>query len=122
MASEWEQQEVKEISKAILEGRLSILEGTRALRPFAYTNAIVSEDDRKLIIGIESETDHLPIGEVRKLWAPSALAEKDPEIERYEAVCRERVFAVCRRILSVATAIYIMVSCRNKRIPEPDLH
>ena len=100
MASEWEQKRVKEISKAVLDGQLSILEGTRALRSLAFTDAIANEDDRNLIIAIESETDDLPIGDVRHLWAPTALAEKDVEIRRCEALWREDVLAACRRILS----------------------
>jgi hypothetical protein len=100
MASEWEQKRAKEISEAVLEGRLSILEGTRALRPLAFTDAIASETDRRTIIGIESETDNLPIGEVRQLWAPSALEEKDLEIVRCEGLWRDEVLAVCRRILN----------------------
>jgi hypothetical protein len=99
MASEWEQRRAKEISEAVLGGRLSILEGTRALRPLAFTDAIASETDRRMIIGIESETDDLPIGEVRQLWAESALEEKDLEIAPCEAFWRDKVLAVCRRIL-----------------------
>jgi len=99
MASEWEQKRAKEIAEAVVEGRLSILGGTRALRPLALGDAISSETDRRLIIGIESETDDLPIGEVRQLWAPSALEEKDLEIVRCEALYRDEVLAVCRRIL-----------------------
>lgn len=38
-----------------------------------HTDAAADVEDRKLIIGIESETDHLPVGELRKLWASSAL-------------------------------------------------
>jgi hypothetical protein len=100
MASDWERQRVKEVARAVLEGQLSILEGTRALRPLAFTDAIANESDRNLIIGIESETDHLPIGDVRQLWAPSALAEKDHEISRCEALWKEDVLAACRRMLT----------------------
>ena len=36
----------------------------------------------RLIILTESEADNVPIGEARKLWAPDALEEKEPEITR----------------------------------------
>jgi len=52
-----------------------------------------------LIIGIESETDHLPVGEVRKLWASSALKEKDVEIARAEELYRADFLETCRRIV-----------------------
>ena len=98
-ASDWERQKVKDVATAILTGQLSILEGTRALCPMAHTDAIAYEDDRRLVIGIESETDHLPVGEVRKLWRPDSLLEKDEEIARCEALWKDELLAVCRRIL-----------------------
>jgi len=100
MASEWEQERAREISEAVLQGQLSILEGASALCPLARTDAIASEADRRTIIGVESETDHLPIGEVRRLWAPSVLEEKDLEIARCEALYRDNVIGVCQRILN----------------------
>ncbi len=56
-ASEWERQKTRELSRAILEGRLTIIEGARALAPFAHTDAIPDEEDRRTIIGIDSETE-----------------------------------------------------------------
>ncbi len=52
--------------------------------------------DRKFIMGIESETDHLPVGEVRKLWASFALKEKDVEIARAEELYRADFLETCR--------------------------
>jgi hypothetical protein len=86
MASDWERQRAKEIADAVLNGRTTILEAVRELVFLAHTDAIANEADRRLIIGIDSETDSLPIGEVRKLWAPDALQAKQPEIERAEAL------------------------------------
>jgi hypothetical protein len=43
------------------------LEAVRELYPLAHTDAIANEEDRTLVIAIGSETDDLPIGEVRKL-------------------------------------------------------
>jgi hypothetical protein len=79
-------------------GRTTILEAVRELVSLAHTDAITNEADRLLIIGIESETDHLPIGEVRKLWAPDALQRKDPEIARAEALWKAEFLDVCKRI------------------------
>lgn len=39
--------------------------------------------------GIDSETDALPIGEVRKEWSPDALERKDMEIAEAEASYRD---------------------------------
>jgi len=97
-ASDWERQRAKELAKAVLDGRTTILEAVRELVSLARTDAIATEADRTLIIVIESETDSLPIGEVRKLWAPDALQAKEPEIERAEALWKTEFLEACKRI------------------------
>lgn len=82
----------------MLDGRTTILEAARELVSLAHTDAIANESDRRLIIAIESETDDLPIGEVRKLWAPGALQRKDPEIARAEALWKTEFLDACKRI------------------------
>jgi hypothetical protein len=98
-ASAWERQKAREIAEAVLEGRLSVLEGARALCRFARSTAIPMEDDRTLVIAIDSETDDLPNGEVRKHWAADALREKDVEIARAEGLWKNQFLDACRRIL-----------------------
>jgi hypothetical protein len=97
-ASDWERQRVKEIAAAVLDGRTAVLEAVRELWPLAHTDAIVDEDDRTLVIAIESETDDLPIGEVRKLWAPYALEAKDAEIARAEELYKAQFLEACKRM------------------------
>ena len=98
MASDGERQRATEIAKAALNGQISILEAVRELVSLAHTDALHDEADRLLIIGIDSETGHLPIGEVRKLWAPEALQEKDVEIASAEAFWKAKFLDVCTRI------------------------
>jgi hypothetical protein len=98
VASDWERQWAREVSEAVLDGRTSILEAARELVSLAHTDAIANEEDRKLIIAIESETDDLPIGRVSKLWAPDALRAKQPEIERAEALWKTEFLDACKRI------------------------
>ena len=78
-----------EVAEAVLRGRSTILEAVRKLVSLAYTDAIANEADRLPIIGIDSETDHLRVGEVRKLGASDALRRKDQEIARAEAPWRQ---------------------------------
>jgi len=82
LASESAHRRTKEIAQPALDA--TVLEAVRALVSLAHTDAVADVEDRKSIIGIESETDNLPVGEVRKLWASSALKEKDVEIARAE--------------------------------------
>jgi hypothetical protein len=101
-ASEWERQRAKEIAAAVLDGRTTVLEAVRELSPLAHTDAIAAEEDRTLVIAIESETDDLPIGEVRKLWAPHALEAKEAEIARAEALYKAQFLEACKRIAEPA--------------------
>jgi hypothetical protein len=97
-ASEWKRQRAREIAAAVLDGRTTVLEAVRELCPLAHTDAIADEEDRTLVIAIESETDALPVGEVRKLWAPYALEAKNGEIARAEELYKAQFLEVCKRI------------------------
>jgi len=59
----------------------------------------VAKDDIMLVIGIDSETDHLPIGSERQHWNPNVLAQKDVEIAKCEAHYKPLTIAACERIL-----------------------
>jgi hypothetical protein len=99
-ASESEHRRAKEIAQSVLDGRTTVLEAVRELVSLAHKDAIAEVEDRRFIIGVESETDHLPVGEVRKLWASYALKEKDVEIARAEELYRAGFLQTCRRIVN----------------------
>jgi hypothetical protein len=101
MASDCERQRARDVAKAALKGSISILEAVRELASLAHTDAIDDEADRLLIIGIDSDTDDLPVGEVRKAWAPGALRDKDVQIASAEARWRAKFLQACRRIAEV---------------------
>ena len=100
LASESDHRRAKEIAQAMLDGRTTVLEAARELVSLAHTDAIAELEDRRFIIGIASETDHLPVREVRKLWAPYALEEKDVEIARAEERYKADFLETCRRIVN----------------------
>jgi len=97
-ALESERQRAKEVAAAVLDGRTTVLAAVRELYPLAHTDAIADEEDRTLVIAIESETDALPVGEVRKLWATDALEAKDAEIASAEELYRAQFLEACKRI------------------------
>jgi hypothetical protein len=74
------------------------LEAVRELHSLAHTDAVSDEEDRILVIAIDSETDDLPVGLVRELWAADALEEKDKEIKRAEELYKVRFLEACKRI------------------------
>jgi|ERR1035438_437819 hypothetical protein len=89
-----------ETANEMLSGKIGAIEAARLLCPLLHQDStIVSQSDSNTIVGIDSETDHLPVGCVRKHWHPDYLPEKDREIARCEDLYREQVRAVCERIL-----------------------
>jgi hypothetical protein len=97
-ASDSERQRARDVAQAVLDGRATILEAARQLVSLAHTDAIEDVEDRRLFIEIDSETDDLPVGEVRKLWAPHALEIKDVEIARCEELYKPPFLEACCRI------------------------
>ncbi|MEI9961063.1 MAG: hypothetical protein WDM76_07975 [Limisphaerales bacterium] len=59
------------------------------------------EDDPDIItfVAIDSSTDHLPIGEIRKLWNPEVLMQKDKEIAECENFYRAQAREACERLI-----------------------
>lgn len=104
-ASDSERQTARDVAQAVLDGRTTVLEAARTLVSLAHTDAIADVEDRRFIIAIESETDHLPVGVVRKLWASDALKEKDVEIARAEDRYRADFLETCRRIASPSRSV-----------------
>src|SRR5580698_8289861 len=98
-ATESDHLRAREVAQAVLDGRTTVLEAVRELVSVAHTDAVAKLEDRRFIIGVASETDHLPVGEVRKLWATSALKEKDVEIACFEELYRADFLETCRRIV-----------------------
>jgi hypothetical protein len=94
------QQQVAEVASAMLRGELGILEGSRLLVSLcSQVSALDHDPDFLCFVGIDSETDHLPLGDVRQHWEPDALASKDQEIRAAEAFYRDHAIAACRALL-----------------------
>ena len=91
---------IVEIASAILDGRLGVVEGARRLMAFRF-DADPGQEDKDLLgmCGIESQTDHLPLGPVRQDWDPSELRRMDAEIADHEAFFRESALRRCRALV-----------------------
>lgn len=93
-------QRVIETASAILRGELGVIEGSRILCSLRLRASSIDHDPDFLpFVAIDSETDHLPLGDVRQHWAPAALASLDQELQAAEAFHRDRAFAGCERLL-----------------------
>ena len=84
----------------MLAGKLSYIEGAREIVA-AETKARLDERDADLLPfhGIESETDALPFGEMRKHWQAAALDALQPEIDQKEAWARRFGEPHCRSLV-----------------------
>jgi hypothetical protein len=87
------------IAKNIISGELGVIAGARQLGGLGHYVEAGRDPDFTFFIAIDSETDDLPIGEVRKLWNPEALRTKDAELIAYESSVREKAFEICRRLI-----------------------
>ncbi|MGE5672914.1 MAG: DUF4926 domain-containing protein [Mycobacterium leprae] len=50
-------------------------------------------------IGLESQTDHLPLGAERQFWAPEALKRADAEMARYDTSVGADLRAACQHLM-----------------------
>jgi len=89
-----------ETANEILAGNLDVVSGCRILKSALHDKEFFGDPDANCIIGVDSETDDLPMGAVRDLWNSDALAKRDAAREEYVARVRERVFKACRNLIA----------------------
>jgi hypothetical protein len=101
-----DRERVRHVAKAALARQIGILDAARALTSLLHKcPQMTSQEDLNFIIGVDSETDDLPLGRVRELWNAEVLAEKDRGIQRCEQLWGDRFRAVCERILLRSQAV-----------------
>ena len=88
-------------AQAYLDGTAGVTETSRKITKLAHKlNSSLSD----LLIGftgVDSETDTLPLGEVRAHWSSEALAREDEARERYEAKIAAEFSAMCHQVVAV---------------------
>ena len=93
----WNESEILKARRAIFEaaqdmlaGRLTYIEGARKIVA-AWRESKLDERDVDFLgfIGIDSETEALPLGKMRAHWQAAALEALQPEIDRMEAWARQ---------------------------------
>ena len=92
--------EIIAVARSMLDGEKSFIEGARQITALRNTAGLDYLDpDIVPFVVIDSETDKLPFGDVRKLWAPAALEKLQPEIDRKEQWARETGASHCRNLI-----------------------
>jgi hypothetical protein len=87
------------LARSILSGEVGVVAGARQLAARRFDVDAGHDPDFLFFVGVDSETDHLPVGEVRHHWNSEALRSKDEELRRFEASSRERAFEVCQSLI-----------------------
>ena len=81
-------------------GTIGVLHAAQKLSSLRHTLVGDARDeDWDVFVGIDSETDHLPLEEDRKNWSPEALARKDIEIKEAEDFFRARAVEAAHNLL-----------------------
>jgi hypothetical protein len=91
---------VVKTARQILSGELRLAEG--ALLLVSARSAVTDDDfdpDFLIFVVFESETDHLPVGPGRDLWAQSVLPGLLAELASTEELYRADAEASCRRLI-----------------------
>lgn len=93
--------EIVAVAQAMLDGRLGVIQGSRRLNDLRETIGIshMDEDFASFVV-IDSETDTLPVGDVRGRWSERALVQKDEEVKAAERLYRDDALEHCRKLIA----------------------
>jgi hypothetical protein len=78
-----------ELAKQLLSGDLGVVAAARALVPFSDVVEPEIGTILNVFVGIDSETDAFPLGEVRQCWSPESLERYDLRLAAAELLWRE---------------------------------
>lgn len=87
------------VAQQILDNKLGIVAGAREIIWRARLLPLRNDPDVGIFHKIDSETSHLPVGEVRSRWSMAALKRKDDELDRYESQVRPTALQACERLI-----------------------
>jgi hypothetical protein len=96
---QWASAKIVALARSILSGEVGIVAGARQLNGLRFDVRAEHDPDLVFFVGVDSETDHLPIGQVRDHWNPGALQAKDEELRRFETATQERALQACRSLI-----------------------
>ena len=89
---------LRALSKRIIDGEESIIEGSRNMVGYMFRMKENKNDLWKIFRAVDTKSHHLPIGPVRQYWEQNALEKKDKEIKQLEDFYRNDVVAAARQI------------------------
>ena len=99
-AVEIQRRETVRVAHRILDGGIGIVAGAREITRLCVPSRAEKDSDILVFVGIDSESHHLPVGDVRRHWNAQILKAKDAELQDIEARVRERAFRACRSLIA----------------------
>jgi hypothetical protein len=96
---------ILEAARAMLAGTLSYIEGARKIVA-AWGGSKLDEADTDFLpfVGIDSETEALPFGEMRTHWQAAALEALQPQISQSEAWAKKFGEPSCQNLVKRLSA------------------
>src|SRR5690242_10522770 len=96
---EWQEhcREIVQCCQDLLEGRVGVIEAARRLVGLASKVRASRDPDFVLFVGLDFESDALPVGPVRQYWSTVALEREDATIAAFEAKWRGEACLAAKR-------------------------
>lgn len=92
---------IAETAAGMLDGSVPFIEGVRTLTHLLNRAGVARNDeDFDVLVAADSETDDLPVGEVRRHWAPEALQRLEPEIDAATAWAKQFASEACESLVA----------------------
>ena len=93
--------QILSLAQQFLGGQLGVIAASRKLSPLRHEVEARLPEVLVVFAGIDSETDALPMGDVRQYWSPEALERKDREIIEVENFYRQPATEAATRLLQL---------------------
>jgi len=92
--------ELRNIAEKLIKDEIYFIEAIREIKDRINLIKLTVEEER-LLKAIDSDTDDIPVGEVRKKWNKEALEKIDIELNDYMKEIKPDVIKICKKILKL---------------------
>jgi hypothetical protein len=96
------QHQIAGVAASMLAGQIGLREGCREI--FKLHGRLPEpdnrDDDLMTMIAVDDELETVPMGAVRELWAPEALAQREQRAAKYLDLMREHILRSCQALIA----------------------
>lgn len=93
--------EIVAVAETMLRGEMHLIEGCRKICNLRHKMNNLNDSEFLHFQGIDSETDHFPLGEFRNKCALEFLRRADAEMEQYLARTHDDILNACCEVIRV---------------------